>query len=356
MSEENKGLPYEYCPRCDANLTFQKGYSNDLPYWICLGCGEMLINPEVETDTNIAWICDGCGAMMNIQPGFSEDCGTWTCTECGCENKIDGSELYLSEEEYQTARQDPYRGLTNEEALRLLHYHEEEKVGGREDILLVRHVETGIPYIEKLLTVYNREIYDWLMAHPIARMPRIVDLLESENRLIVIEEYIDGQTVEELLENGPLPEAEAVRIACSVCEVLDELHHLSTPIIHRDIKPSNIIVTPEKGVYLLDMNAAKWYDPDKSDDTRHMGTQHYAAPEQAGFGLTASSEKSDIYAAGMLLNVMLTGTFPKEKRPAGRVWDIIERCIRLEADERYTARELREALEKAVAHAAETDE
>lgn len=41
----------EFCPRCDANLTLQKGYCNDLPYWNCLGCGEMLINPQVETDS-----------------------------------------------------------------------------------------------------------------------------------------------------------------------------------------------------------------------------------------------------------------------------------------------------------------
>ena len=38
---------YEFCPRCEANLTFQNGYSNTLPYWVCLGCGEMLINPEI---------------------------------------------------------------------------------------------------------------------------------------------------------------------------------------------------------------------------------------------------------------------------------------------------------------------
>ena len=38
-------IPYEYCTRCEANLTLQKGFDPTLPYWICLGCGEMLINP-----------------------------------------------------------------------------------------------------------------------------------------------------------------------------------------------------------------------------------------------------------------------------------------------------------------------
>ncbi|MBQ1894182.1 MAG: hypothetical protein II167_00640, partial [Clostridiales bacterium] len=44
---------HEFCPRCDANLTLQKGYINTLPYWVCKGCGEMLINPEVQADSDI---------------------------------------------------------------------------------------------------------------------------------------------------------------------------------------------------------------------------------------------------------------------------------------------------------------
>ena len=82
-----------------------------------------------------------------------------------------------------------------------------------------------------------------------------------------------------------------------------------------------------------------------TDDTRHMGTENYAAPEQVGYGLSASSEKSDIYAVGMLLNVMLTGKFPKEQRPDDDIWGVIERCISLEAKDRYTAKELINKLE-----------
>ena len=91
---------------------------------------------------------------------------------------------------------------------------------------------------------------------------------------------------------------------------------------------------------LLDVNAAKWYDPDKTDDTRYLGTRFYAAPEQAGYGLSASSVKADIYAVGMLLNVMITGDFPKAKRARGEIWEVIRRCIRLDPEERYTAEEL----------------
>ena len=48
---------------------------------------------------DIDWWCDRCGAYLNSQPGFDDHHYTWKCTECGCVNKIDKSELYLSEDE-----------------------------------------------------------------------------------------------------------------------------------------------------------------------------------------------------------------------------------------------------------------
>ncbi len=333
---------YEYCPHCYANLTLQKGYDPSLKYWECRGCGQMLINPEIESD--IVWICDECGAVMNEQPGFTEDCGEWTCTKCGFVNKIDVSELYASEDEFQAEKSNPYRGLSDADALELSMYQEEEAIEGKDNIILVRHRETGKRYIKKLLTIYNKSVYAYLMEHPIERMPRIIDIFESSNCLIVIEEFIIGQNLEHILEKGPLPEEKAIIVALYICDILNVLHNLPTPIIHRDVKPSNIIISIDSEVNLLDMNVAKWYDPEKTDDTRYMGTQYYAAPEQVGYGLTASSAKADIYALGMLLNVMVTGAFPKEKRASGELWNIIERCISLNAKDRYTAKELHDAL------------
>jgi len=345
MGDNEKNDEYEYCPRCNANLTMQKGYRNDIPYWICKGCGEMLINPEVEAESDVMWFCDGCGAVLNIQPGFSEDGEKWVCTECGFENAICQEEIYLSEDEYQAEQSNPYKGMSDAEILELSSYREERMLGDRENIVLVSDPESGEQYVKKTLTIYDKSIYEFLKDHPVEHMPGIKSLFEGNGCLIIIEEYIDGKTVSELLEENRLSEKEALRIATSVCEILDSLHHLPVPIVHRDVKPSNIIVTPDQKVYLLDMNVAKWYDPNRSDDTRHMGTESYAAPEQAGYGLSASSTKADIYALGMLLNIMLVRKFPKEKRASGDAWRIIERCISLDADQRYTAAELRTELE-----------
>lgn len=340
---EDYNSDYEYCPKCNADLTMQRGYSNKLAYWTCLGCGAMLINPKIESD--VVWICDECEASLNIQPGFSEDCGEWECQVCGHVNKISPSELYETEDEYQMELKNPYRGLSDADVLALSVYQEEALFNGRENIIVVTHRETGEYYFKKLLTAYDKSIYSYLMEHPVRNMPRIVDIFESKVCLIVIEECIAGKTLAKILEDGPMSLEQTVYVAKNVCRILDELHSLDVPIIHRDIKPSNIMITGDGEVYVLDVNVAKWYDSEKSDDTRYMGTQFYAAPEQVGFGLYSSSPKTDIYAVGMMLNVMLTGEFPKEKKAEGPIWDIINRCISLDADNRYTAKELIEALD-----------
>ena len=337
---------YEYCPRCDANLTLQKGYTNTLPYWVCKGCGEMLINPDVDAEDDIAWICDQCGAMLNIQDGFAGNDGKWTCTECGFVNNIDEKNLYDSEESYIADLMNPYKGLTDDEVLHITSFRELTRVGDRGDILLVEDPDSGERFIKKYLTTYDRSIYEYLKEHPVMHMPRVLYLAEGSNCLIVLEEYIEGRTLTEIICEDETTEDMALTVARKTCAILNDIHNLPKPIVHRDIKPANIIVNEEQEVYLLDMNAAKWYKPDANDDTSYLGTRLFAAPEQVGYGLKASSAKSDIYALGVLLNVMLTGDVPKQKQAPQPWWQVIEKCISLEADARYNAKELSDVLEK----------
>lgn len=374
VSEDD--LAYEFCPRCDANLTLQKGYSNDLPYWVCKGCGEMLINPEVDTEDDIVWRCDRCGCMLNIQDGFVESYSSvyipydnghkkghtanshilnshthnsteWKCKECGYINKIDISEMYLTEDELKQSLNNPYRGLSDEAVLELSCYEDVKMIGNREDIILVRNIEDDKLYVKKILTDYNISVYRYIQEHPVESMPRLIHIFEGSNCLVVIEEYIEGHTLSEILEKegGCIAKEKAVDITISICRILKELHSTDNTIIHRDIKPSNIIINDEGKVYLLDINVAKWYKPEEVEDTKMYGTLYYAAPEQFGYGFFASSEKTDIYAVGILLNVMITGKIPKEKKVSQPVWDIIGKCISMEPDNRYSADELIEVLE-----------
>lgn len=335
---------YEYCTRCNADLTFQKGFSPTLEHWICRGCGEMLVNPDADNDSGIVWICDGCGATLNSQMGFSEDCGVWYCRECGYENFIDESSVYESEEEYLAHKANPLNGMSDEDFRQLQKYVELDFILGHENVILVRNIEDDRLYVKKILTVYDMKVYEYLMANPVENMPKIYEIYKSKNHLFVIEEYIRGMNIEEKLEEGLFSEKSAANVAMKVCEIARELHRMDEPIIHRDIKPSNIVISDEGEVYLLDVNAAKWLRENESEDTKLMGTQYYAAPEQYGFGFSASSEKTDIYAIGMLLNKMVTGAFPKEKKAEEKLWRIIEKCISYEYEKRYSDDELIEEL------------
>ncbi len=335
---------YEYCPRCDANLTLQKGFDPALSHWVCKGCGEMLINPASEDDSNIIWICDGCGATLNDQEGFSTDDGEWKCRECGYVNKTDESEVYLSEDEYAADLLNPYKGLSDEEVLRLSCYREAGNLEGCDHVAVVVDPETDEHYVKKYLGFYDRSVFDHLMAHPIAHIPMIKDVMESENCLIVIEEYIKGRTVAELLDAGSLDTEKALSVALQLCHILMELHSLDKPIVHRDIKPSNVIVTDDCEVYLIDINASKWINKDAVEDTRLIGTQYYAAPEQYGFGFRASTDRTDIYSLGVLLNKMLTGKYPKEEMAPEPFGHIIKKCISFEQADRYDAAGLYEEL------------
>lgn len=342
---KNRDDEFEFCPRCDANLTLQKGYSNSLPNWICRGCGEMLINPALDTD--IIWVCDGCGETLNVQEGFSEDCGTFECRKCGYINTISEEEIYLTEDEFQNSLKDPLKGMAEEDVLELMSYEELHPIDGRDNVILIRDSENGREYVKKILEIYDADVIRFLKDHPIAHMPKILRVYEGLNHVVLIEEYIEGRTVEALLDDGPVDCDTAVKIILGICDILIDLHSLNPPVIHRDIKPSNIIVTPDGETYLLDVNAAKWYDSDEKEDTRLIGTRYYAAPEQYGFGLKASSEKTDIYALGIVLNRLLTGKMPKECKAQKPFWAVIEKCISLEPSDRYSAKELKDGLQQA---------
>lgn len=336
----------EFCTRCQASLTMQKGYSSGLPYWICKGCGEVLINPSIDTDSDMVWICDECGAFLSAQPGFTTDCGKWTCTECGFVNKIDENEMYDSEDEFQASLNNPYKGLTDEEVLELSEYEEIRELGSKQNVFLVKEYETGNKYVKKYLKDYDLSVYLYLYDYPVKNMPKIKKIYEGTNNLVVIEEYIYGETLEEVIHYRDMlfNQKTAMNIAIDVLEVLAELHSLEKPIIHRDVKPANVILSYDGKIYLLDMNVAKWYKEEEIQDTKLFATQYYAAPEQFGYGFSASSEKTDIYAVGVLLNEMITGRIPKEEKAEGPVWDIIEKSISLDPDLRYTAYEMITAL------------
>lgn len=205
-------------------------------------------------------------------------------------------------------------------------------------IYLVQHIETQKLYIKKILNVYNIAVYEYLYKNPVMGIPRIIEYLEDDNRLILIEEYISGCSLQDKIDDGKLSLTDIFCYMLELCDILESLHAHSPAIIHRDIKPSNIIITNYNKAVLLDFNAAKYYS-EQAKDTVLLGTQGYAAPEQYGFG--ASSPQTDIYSLGVLLREMTDSVNCSDKR----IQAVIQKCTQVDPSGRYQdVKELRNEL------------
>ena len=179
----------------------------------------------------------------------------------------------------------------------------------------------------------------------------------------LVMEYVEGAQLK-----GPLPQAEAIRLAVQIAQALAAAH--AKGITHRDLKPANILVTAS-GVKLLDFGLAKLTVPEDSDSTRTiagtvLGTAAYMSPEQAQ-GQPADA-RSDIFSFGAVLYEMLSGRrafssntsvstmaaiLHKEPEPldaAPALQSIVSRCLKKTPADRFeSAAELGLALEKASA-------
>lgn len=208
---------------------------------------------------------------------------------------------------------------------------------------LVRHRQTEKYYVKKVLSSAHREVYEALRGITSRNLPRIYECISLEEQFVVIEEFINGDTLEELVQQQKIAPGQAVSIITDICNVLFILHSMVPPIIHRDIKPGNIMVSNDGVVKLMDFNIARTYDRNKSQDTAYMGTAGYAAPEHFGFGQTDA--RSDIYSCGVVLNYLLTGQMPEERLADEPFRTIIQKCTEISPAHRYqNAFELRQAL------------
>ncbi len=185
------------------------------------------------------------------------------------------------------------------------------------------------------------DVYRLLRAVRHPHLPRVYEVRQEGSRCLVLEEYLDGVTLDRMLEGGTYPERGVRRVAAAVCDAAGFLHDRG--FIHRDIKPENVMITSNGRVVLMDFDTAREYKPEVDRDTRVIGTAGYAAPEQ--FGVTQTDARADIYAIGIMMNVMLTGHHPTKQMATGRLAPLIEKCTQLDPERRYaTVWELKEKL------------
>lgn len=196
-------------------------------------------------------------------------------------------------------------------------------------VLRLRHKK-----LEKdiVLRSYSHSVcaYSLLLSIQASVLPEVYDVIELEDGQVVLEEFIPGLTVAQVMETRRYHCVGAKKVMKALCFALSILHFKG--IVHRDIKPENIIVTPTGRVVLIDLNASRQIST-ADKDTVIMGTVGYASPEQ--MGITQSDTRTDIYAAGVLFNVMLTGVHPSQKIAEGYYGRIVKRCTAINPDDRY---------------------
>jgi serine/threonine protein kinase len=180
--------------------------------------------------------------------------------------------------------------------------------------------------------------------HP--NLPVFTDFFTEGPRHFLVMEFIDGSTLEDLLDRnkGPFSEPRVLGWARQLCDVLEYLHNQQPPVIFRDMKPSNIMLTRSGRIKLIDFGIARLFRNRGSQDTQLLGTPGFAPPEQ--YGSAQTDDRSDIYSLAMTLFQLLTcsisengfgltnvhANFPHISSPVARA---LEKATSLRAEDRY---------------------
>jgi len=225
--------------------------------------------------------------------------------------------------------------------------------GGMSTVYLAEHKRLHTRWAVKEVRKRQGARFDFLaesnilkrLQHPM--LPRIVDISEDSENIYIVEDFVEGITLDELLKReGKVDEALALQWFRELCGVLGYLHtQKPNPIIYRDMKPSNIMLQPDGTLKLIDFGIAREYKQDSGGDTTYIGTKGYAAPEQ--FGRAQTDARTDIYALGVTIYHLVTGKSPYEppyqfvpvreldgKLSLGIEY-ILNKCIQPEPEARY---------------------
>ena len=182
--------------------------------------------------------------------------------------------------------------------------------------------------------------------HP--NVATIYDFEEVNTTHFLVLELVEGETLAERIQRGPIPVEDALSIAKHICEGLEAAHEKG--VIHRDLKPANVKVTPDGTVKVLDFGLAKAMETSPAATTLSnsptltitgtsagiiIGTAAYMSPEQARG--RAADHRSDVFAFGCVLYEMLSG---KQAFDGEDVSDVLATVMKTEPDLRILPQNL----------------
>lgn len=190
------------------------------------------------------------------------------------------------------------------------------------------------------------------LKHP--HLPGIVDVIENQDSLLIVMDYIEGRSLQDILsEYGAQTQKDVLKWAKQLCDVLSYLHTRKPAVIYRDMKPANVMLKPDGNIMLIDFGAAREYKYQNSKDTISLGTRGYAAPEQYE-RKGQSDARTDIYCLGVMLFQLLTGESPHVLCPICQINPslssgleaVLVKCTQVKKENRYqSCQELMYALE-----------
>lgn len=183
--------------------------------------------------------------------------------------------------------------------------------------------------------------------HPM--IPRFADAYMTNGKAIIVQEYVAGTTLEDIVnEYGGQSVEHVVDWIGQICNVMGYLHMQSPMFIYRDVKPANFILEPSGRIRVVDFDIIRSYKPGRTEDTVNLGTKGYAAPEQFG-GRGQTDPRTDVYGIGATMYRLLTGADIQERNiilnpitldepgiPSGLAY-IINKCTQFNPRERYNS-------------------
>ncbi|MCX6618565.1 MAG: serine/threonine-protein kinase, partial [Acidobacteria bacterium] len=156
----------------------------------------------------------------------------------------------------------------------------------------------------ELVMRFRREVQAaGVLSHP--NIVTIYDAGEDQGLFYIAMELVEGETLQKMLAQGPLPVEQVIRLAEQIAAALDHAH--GHYIVHRDVKPANVIVSGGH-VKVMDFGIAKITGATMTGTGQVLGTPSYMSPEVVK-GQGADS-RSDLFSLGVMLYEMLTGARP----------------------------------------------